>query len=110
MEPYKWDDTDITKWPVSIAHLKNLCNLWLLTMFAVRMTCDGIFYHRLSFLELSCFNSDRFLLDMLFQSCALGYIVFPPLCPLSSETTVQLHHQLETENTRADHVSISVTD
>ena len=42
VEPYRWDQTDITKWPVSIAHLKYLCYLWLLTMFAVRMTSESV--------------------------------------------------------------------
>ena len=47
------------------------------------------FLSLISFLELSCFNSILFLLDMLFQSCTLAYLVFPPsvtiCCLLSSE-------------------------
>lgn len=95
VEPYKWDSTDITKWPVSIAHLKCLCHLWVLTKFAVGRTCEMIFfkwswddefddhtqwnlcYHGLSFLELT-FQLKSFSLGYDFQSCTLGYLVFPP--------------------------------
>ena len=85
VEPYKWDSTDITKWPVSIAHLKCLCHLWVLTKFAVGRTCEMIFFkwswddefddhtHNETFAIMdsvflnSRFNSNLFPLDMIFS-------------------------------------------